>query len=519
MRSMIVTFAIALSGCTTSVTGNGLPDGGNNNGSDGGNNFNFDFAGMQVCSPSDPPTCDGTSVKTCRFDGSGYDYQFCASGCNNGSCTCMQGDVMCQGQDVVTCGMDGMYHVTQTCANGTQCINGSCTDARCSDETMGTNPHALPTNAWPRYRHDNRNSGSTPTKVAAMPKLKWKVHVGGSNINSNGGLGSGPVVNQNNVLFQTGGDKEPMNAGLHSYDATGKQLWFFPAGTAFASSTPAVRTDGTSYFSIQVGGMLYAIDPMGKQQWQFPTGSQADSDPVVTKDGNVIYSSDDGSAYGLTANGMQLWKSDPNTGPGEVDGGIAESCDGKIYLGGRNGWFQLDPLTGKTIWSVPTTGSTNTILSSPYVTADGTMYGFDSGGMGYAIDAKGNVLWKKQIGPNGFQFFGGSATGKIGNTIFSILNDGSLHAVDAGNGNNLWTAPVGGAAREINSGPISDGNNTLYVNGNDGFVYAFDINGKQVWKLPTSGVAASMDVAGTPAIGNDGTLYVPGNDGNLYAFQ
>ena len=63
-------------------------------------------------------------------------------------------------------------------------------------------------------------------------------------------------------------------------------------------------------------------------------------------------------------------------------------------------------------------------------------------------------------------------------------------------------------------------NGRIYVNGNDGFVYAFNVAGQLQWKLATSGFAnPSMDVVGTPAIGNDGTLYVPGNDGNLYSFQ
>ncbi len=515
VRHFIIAFVFA-AGCGVTSTGVPHSDGGNGGGDDLSGNFNFDF-GAQVCSPSDPPDCDGNAIKTCRFDGSGYDYTACDVGCVNGMCTCNPGDVRCNGAAVEKCDGNGAWQTLQTCAQGTQCQNGACSDARCMDELMGTNPHALPSNAWPRFRHDNRNSGSTPTKVALNPKMKWKIHVGGSSLNQ-GGLGSGPVVNQNNLLFQTGGDLEQQNAGLHSFDAMGKQLWFFPAGTAFASSTPAVRADGTSYFSVQTGGMLYAIDTKGMQQWSFPTQVQADSDPVVTKDGNVIYSSDNGSAYGLTAAGAQLWKSDPNTGPGEVDGGIAESCDGQLYMGGRNGWFQLDAMTGKTNWMQPATGATAAILSSPYVTADGTMFGFDSGGQGIAVDKTGKVLWKAQIGPA--NQFGGSATGKIGNTVLSILNDGQLYAVDAGTGKVLWARPVGNAAREINSGPISDGNNRIYVNGNDGFVYAFDTNGNQIWKLPTSGVPnQSMDVAGTPAIGNDGTLYVPGNDGNLYAFQ
>jgi outer membrane protein assembly factor BamB len=502
-----------VAGCGVTGTRVPIPPGGG----DGGTNEVFDFSLGTVCNPGDPPMCDGDSIAVCRSNGTGYDYQFCPTGCTNGECTCNPGDKRCNGAAIETCQGDGTWMITMNCAQGTQCLNGVCSEARCDDETMGTNPHALPTNAWPRYRHDNRNSGSTPTAVANMPKLVRKISVGGCSLNG-GGMGSGPVVNQSNIVFITGGDMDPHGGSLHSFDAMGKELWFFPAGTGFASSTPAVRADGTSYFSSQTGGNLYAVTPKGMQQWNFMTGLQADSDPVVTKDGTLVYSSDDGSAYALDANGKLLWKSDQITGPGEVDGGIAETCDGKIVVGGTNGWFELDAATGKTIWMVAATGDTEAILSSPYVTADGTVYGFDSGGMGYAIDKTGKVLWKNQIGPQ--QGFGGAATGKIGNTLFTLLNDGALWAVDATTGKSLWNRPAGGAGREINAGPITDGNSRVYVNGNDGFVYAFDTKGNQIWKIASSGIAnPQMDVVGTPAIGNDGTLYVPGNDGNLYVYK
>ncbi len=504
--------AIALAGCGVSSTrGNG--DGGG--AGDLSASFNFDF-GAEVCSPSDPPECDGSAIKTCRFDGSGYDFTPCDVGCANGACTCNPGDVRCNGVAVEKCDGNGAWQPVMTCPQGTQCENGACSDARCMDELMGTNPHALPTNAWPRYRHDNRNSGSTPTKMADMPKLKWKVNVGGCNLNA-GGMGSGPVVNQNNLIFITGGDLDPHHGSLHSYDAKGNELWFFAAQTGFASSTPAVRADGTSYFSAQ-SGQLFAIDPKGMQAWVFQTGSQADSDPIVTKDGILVYSSDDGSVYGIDPTGKMLWKTDPGLGPGEVDAGIAESCDGKIYVGGRvGGWCQIDAMTGKVNWKIAATGQSSALFSSPLITADGTMYGVDSGGMVWAIDPTGKVIWQSQVGPNGF-----SAPGilKVGARLFSIFNDGTVRGLDATNGKQLWASPaINAGDREITSGPIGDGKQRIYVNSNDGFVYAFDVNGNQLWKIAASGASKSMDITGTPAIGNDGTMYVPGNDGFLYAFQ
>jgi outer membrane protein assembly factor BamB len=475
----------------------------------------IDFSLTQVCSPTDPPMCDGNAIATCRSDGTGYDYSPCTGGCANGACTCNPGDVMCMGSNVMKCDQNGMFQIDHTCPMGTQCSNGMCSDARCADETMSTNPHALPTNAWPRFRHDNRNTGTTPTVVADNPKMKWKVFVGGTTYGTNDGMmASGPVVNDKNQIFVGAGEMDNMQGSYYSFDGTGKKLFTFPANRGFGLSTPAVRADAVSYFSTS-SSALYAVDPQGNKAWQYDVLSVADADPIITKDGYVIYGSDDSSVYALDFNGKLVWKSDPQTGPGEVDSGLAESCDGTIYAGGRNGWFALDAATGKTLWKV--TNICPYGESSPMVTADGTMFGFDSNGTGFAIDKTGKVLWQKQIGPGGGH--GGFATTKVGNQVFTVLDDAMLHALDATTGAENWKKSVGVSVSEENAGPIVDGKLRLYYNSPDGNIYCFDTNGNQLWKIPSSGKSVAGQWAGTMAIGNDGTLYVPGNDGYLYAFK
>jgi outer membrane protein assembly factor BamB len=513
MRSLTC-FLLLVCGCGDTGRFTGLPDSG------GGNKDGFVFPDVDlatmVCAPGSPPICDGTSIANCNADGSGYDYTPCTVGCSNGVCTCNPGDVVCMGNDVYKCDNTGTSVLDHSCTNGTMCVNGTCGDQRCSDEMMSTNPHALPTDAWPRFRHDNRNTGSTPAVVAAMPKLKWKTFIGGTSLNGGNGLAAGPVVNQNNIIFIGGGEQDGMQGSYYSLDATGKKLWTFAANRGYGISTPAVRADGYSYFSTTTQ-TLFAIDPKGMLAWSYPVSAQADADPIVTRDGNLIYGDDDGSLYAMDAMGNKVWTSDPGIGPGEVDGGVAESCDGKIYVGGARGWFQLDAMTGKTNWMVPATGARQALLSSPYVTADGTMYGFDTGGQGIAIDKTGKVLWQVAAGPAG----NGCSPGKVGNQLFVVLNDGALHALDATTGKNNWTQPVGNGSPQVylNAGPVTDGNNHIYFNSADGNVYAFDTTGKQLWKIPAGGVNAQPTWSGTIAIGRDGTLYVPGNDGTLYAFQ
>jgi outer membrane protein assembly factor BamB len=510
-RSIVAVVVISVIGGCGRLTGRGSPDAGQADLSVGRD-------ATMVCQPGEPPSCDGDfAVRTCSADGSGYDSIACPEGasCQNGQCLCMPGTTICQGPQVMKCGADQAYHPDHTCPTASTCMGGVCTDARCADEVTSTNPFALPVEGWPRFRHDNRNSGATPAMVADMPALVWKTFVGGTMLNNQVGLASGPVVNQDNIIFIGAGDLDQRGGSFYSFDGTGRSLYVFAAMRGYGLSTPAVRLDGTAYFST-TNSQLFAVDMQGHQSWSYTVGQQADSDPIVTRDGILIYSSDDGSLYALDAMGNLMWKSNATTGPGEVDGGLAETCDGHILAGGKNGWTALDAATGMTLWQVAATGTYAALVSSPLVTADGTMYGFDSGGIGYAIKPGGVVQWQQSFGPSG----GGSSPAYAAGILYVVLNDGALHAIDAMTGVQQWSRPVGnGAPLYMSAGPITDGRQRVYFNSPDGYVYAFDNTGNQLWRIAASGTPANMVWNGTMAIGKDGTLYVPGNDGQLYALR
>jgi len=88
------------------------------------------------------------------------------------------------------------------------------------------------------------------------------------------------------------------------------------------------------------------------------------------------------------------------------------------------------------------------------------------------------------------------------------------------NGNVLWSQPVNNTPEAyFHQMPIIDGNQHILFNSSDGYVYAFDTSGNQLWKVAASGVALGGMSFGSMAIGKDGTLYVPGNDGTLYALK
>jgi outer membrane protein assembly factor BamB len=469
-----------------------------------------------ACAPQSTKCAGPTLLETCNADGKGYTTTACPAlaTCIAGACTCSPGEVGCDGNTVVKCGQDGQPHPDKACPAGTTCSGGYCNDARCPDELNQAGSTGLPTAGWPRYRHDNRNSGTTDAAVADDPQLKWKVFVGGTTLNASGGLASGAVVNQNDVVFIGAGEHDGKGGLFYAFDGQGKPVYTFDGPRGYGWTTPAVRKDGTAYYSTQ-DGSAYAVKPDGTQLWKFSFGMQNDCNPIVTKDGYVIYGSDTGQLFALQANGTLLWQTDKNLGPGEVDNALAESCDGLILSGGVHGWFGLDAATGNTVWKVPAMA----LMSAPTVTADGTMFGVDASGVGWAIDKNGKVLWQKTLVAQG------GATGTdllyLAGRLFGVLADGALHAFDAATGDPIWAKPVGNAQEIYRHGaPVADAHHHLFFSSNDGNLYAFDEDGNALWKKPTSGVAAAGGNGyGSLAIGQDGTLYVPGNDGTLYAFQ
>jgi outer membrane protein assembly factor BamB len=444
-------------------------------------------------------------------DGSGEVGSFCDG------CACVPGTSSCNGQQVTTCGPDGQYLPPVTCLMGTVCSAGRCDDKRCPDETDPmTGENELPIHAWPRYRHDNRNSGWTPAVVADHPQPLRRIFIGGTAYDNQTGLASGPVVDQNGIVYVGGGELDNNNGAYYAFDAGGNPLFKFLANRKTGLSTPAVRKDQTSFVA-SGGDLLFAITPTGMQLWSYTTSMGTDGDPIVTREGTIIYPSEDGSVYAFDPTGKLVWQSSAQAGPGHADSGIAESCDGRVYVGGVNGFFALDVTTGATLWSIAATGPNEAVSSSPTVTADGVMYGVDNGGMGWALDPAGKVIWSKQLGPAG-----ATSPTHVGNLLLVVLDDGNLHALDDATGTEKWSRPVGYTlTRSVGkiAGPVIDGNLRVYINSTDGNVYAFDLSGNQLWKVATSGMAHAQLFSGGIAIANDGTMYVPGNDGFLYAIK
>lgn len=89
---------------------------------------------------------------------------------------------------------------------------------------------------------------------------------------------------------------------------TGEERWSFAAAPSNATdsgvgSGPIVDRDGNIYFGSD-DDFVYAIDPDGGLRWVFQAEGNVDGDPILTPDGALLIGSDDGNLYALRADAI-----------------------------------------------------------------------------------------------------------------------------------------------------------------------------------------------------------------------
>lgn len=170
--------------------------------------------------------------------------------------------------------------------------------------------------------------------------------------------------------------------------------------------------------------------------------------------------------------------------------------------------------TGRTRWSrkLPSRAESSPLLDSGRVyfgSEDGTVYALDA--------ANGNIVWTYKTGG---AVKGGIALDGDGRLIFGDY-DGSVTAIRRADGKRLWKTGTSGGAFGLKSGNFyatpAVAYGRVYIGNTDGFVYSFSTrNGALAWRHKTGGYVYS-----SPAISpvRGGTVYAGSYDGKLYAFD
>ena len=362
--------------------------------------------------------------------------------------------------------------------------------------------------SWPTADFDARNTGNNsltagPTAVG-NDTAAWIV-------NQSSEWDSAPTVANDTVYV---GGYDGTDDALFAYNATdGSLRWTYP--TASAIEIPPVYASGYLY-TADSRGRIYQFDAAtGDRLWTFHSG---DVGGIAVVNGvlyaTVDYSTSQGTSedrlFALNATDREvLWTfAKPSTGYGMAQPAVD---DGTVFLTQDGvGTYAVDAATGQQLWNRSIAGS-GSRLHSPVV-EDGVVYVDDAeysgtNGHVYALDAAdGTTLWSTPANVDGYT---GASPALAHDTLY-FTADGSLHAVDATTGADVWTSQICGAAEH--SPVYADG--TVFVPLADSSIRAYDAGtGDMVWQYSRYGYESY-----TPAI-VDGLLYTTGLENSDYTYS
>jgi len=197
--------------------------------------------------------------------------------------------------------------------------------------------------------------------------------------------------------------------------------------------------------------------------------------------------------------------------------GLVE-VDGILYVADLEQVQALDAETGESLWAYPADpkeARRGLFYVTPAVDDERVIVASAAPPSGmlsspqnivWALDRDGRELWSYRSAEG--QYVEGGA---IGGGFFIIGNsDGSVYALDLGNGQLRWKFETG---HRVWATPLID-SGRVYIGSMDRTLYALDLaNGDQIWRFDAQGA-----FAGTPAL-IDGTLFVGTFANNFYAID
>ena len=221
-------------------------------------------------------------------------------------------------------------------------------------------------------------------------------------------------------------------------------------------------------------GIAHGAGTPGTVKWSYTTGSCITSSPAIGADGTIYVGSDDTKLYAINPDGTLKWS-------------YATGCAILLFSRHRSRRDHLCGIsrTPNSMPSIPTGPSSGpipleTIVSSPAIGADGTIYVGSWDSNLYAINPNGTLKWSYATG------YGIDSSPAIGadGTIYVGSVDHNLYAINP-NGTLKWSYTMGSY---INSSPAIGADGTIYVGSVDTKLYAINPNGTLKWSYATGGV-------------------------------
>lgn len=273
-----------------------------------------------------------------------------------------------------------------------------------------------------------------------------------------------------------------------------------------AGSWPGISFDEkTGNVYVAFGQAVYNLQlDNGAERWHYPAERQANfttfASPQLTEDGQLLVAGYDQTLYSLDpANGSSNWTfagatnryiGSPLITPDII---YAPNSDGKLYALDPNGSLLWTFATEQPLWSQPVLVGTVLVVSS----TDHKVYALDAqnGEEIWSLDAGGAIVSSPSVSDDGFVFVG---------TL-----DQNVSAIDVGTGRVAWTFGTPGWV--WGSPAYSDAQ--LYVGDLEGTVIALDAtSGREIWSVDTEGA-----ITGAPLVLND-HVYVINENGQVISF-
>lgn len=220
-----------------------------------------------------------------------------------------------------------------------------------------------------------------------------------------------------------------------------------------------------------------------------------------------IYASTPFAIYALdSTDGSEDWSVELYE-PSDVtcfEGAFAPTT-GSVYLGDCRRLRAVGAERGGDRWSVGDRASVYApAVGDGVYYADGTVHALDAGdgSVRWSVEADGAAAWRPAL---------------VDGMVVAGSTDGRLRAFDAGSGARRWTTEVGARTAAPTA---ADG--TVYVGGSaddEGFVAAVNAaDGRTVWRSATPPVKSAGFVGTAPTVVSD-TVFVPFDDGTVRALR
>ncbi len=213
------------------------------------------------------------------------------------------------------------------------------------------------------------------------------------------------------------------------------------------------------------------------------------ADPVAAN-GRIFTQDSRAVVSAISSAGANLWSRDLTPASDNSDdasgGGLAIVAGQLFVTTGFGDLFALDPATGATLWQqrlgAPATGA-------PSV-SNGLVYVVTRDSRGWAIDAKdGRIRWQLGGAPSGNGVVGGAAPAIGAGLVIFPFGSGQLAAAFPKGGFQVWNSSVVGSRlgrayaqlSDVSADPVIKGN-VIYTGNPSGRMVALDAgNGEQIW--------------------------------------